>query len=189
MKENIKKILIGSFIFYSIVIVILMLFNYNNATIGIELSDSNENKEKLNNYKKQVQLLESNECTDIISELIAYYEKTSYDGIVNLKEMYNFVNENSFLSFFTKIKEGCSLSDVDIDKYNLPTKFISSSILQEHLYLNNRFQYEISLKDIWARDIADTYLVGTEYSISKKIQLEIIGNLIEIYNEREISYE
>lgn len=189
MKENIKKILIGSFIFYSIVIVILMIFNYNNATLEIELSDSNENIQELNNYKKKVNLLENNECTSIIRELITYYEKTSYNGIVNLKEMYDLAGKNSFLNFFTKIKEKCILSDEDIDKYNLPTKFISYQMPQEHLYQQNRFKFEISIKDIWARNIAETSLIGTEYNISKKIQLEIIDNLIEIYNERDISYE
>ena len=189
MKENIKKMIVGSFIFYCAIIVILMLFNYSNAIVEIELSDSVENIETLNNYKNQVQLLEQNKCTNIISELIDYYEKTSYDGMVNVKEMYDFASENVFLSFFSKIKEKCSLSDEDMDKYNLPVKFISYQMPQEHLYQKNMFQYELGLNDILMRNIAEPSLIGTEYNISKKIQLEIIDNLIEIYNEREISYE
>jgi hypothetical protein len=43
MKENIKNMIVGSFIFYVVTVVLLVLFNYNNVVVEIELRDSEKN--------------------------------------------------------------------------------------------------------------------------------------------------
>lgn len=189
MKENIKKMIVGSFIFYCTTIVILMLFNYNNAVVEILVSDTELNMQTLNNYKKQVQLLEKNECTEVISALIDYYEKFSYDTSVNLKEIYDYDMENGGLRFFSEAREKCNLSDDDIVEYDLIQKFMSYVISGEHFYQKYMFQYEISLKDIGTRRIGESALDNIDYSINQKTKLEIIDNLLEIYNERMVEHE
>ena len=183
MKEKLKFYLFASSIFYSITILLLIIFNISNSVTSIELFDSIENINKLNEYKKEVTLLEQNSCTNTINQMIDYYEQTSYNGKVNLKDIYNLGIEKSLLSFYIEIKENCDLTDKDIEKYNLPTKVLASSIQQDELLQNYYFQYELNLKDIFTRTVIEADISNTEYKISKNLQLEIIANLIELSNE------
>ena len=48
MKEKLKNYVFGISIFYSLMILILMIINITSATTSIELHDSEENKNKLN---------------------------------------------------------------------------------------------------------------------------------------------
>ena len=189
MKENIKKMVLGSFIFYVLAIAILMIFNYNNVVVEVDLSDSEASLEKLNKYKKQVQVLEKNDCTKVINDMIDYYEKTSFNGIVNVNEKYDYDMENGGLRFFSLAREKCNLKDDDIEKYNLPLRFMAYVIPIEHSYQEYMFQYEISLKDAWTRLIASAELDDVDYNINRHILLEIIDNLLEIYNERMAEHE
>ena len=121
--------------------------------------------------------------------MINYYERTSYNGVVKLKEMYDYNMENGGLRFFSPLREKCNLTDGDIKKYNLPLRFISYVIPIEHLYQEYMFQYEIGLKDVWTINISEASLDSVDYNINRNIQLEIISNLLEIYNERMVEYE
>ena len=51
MKENIKKILFIISIFYSVVLIVLMLFNMSNMVMSVDLHDTEDNKIKINEYK------------------------------------------------------------------------------------------------------------------------------------------
>ena len=76
MKEKIKNLLFSVSIFYSVLIVGLMIFTFSTMTDSVELYDNDDNKVKLNNYKEIVSNMEDNECTLVINDIIKYYEDT-----------------------------------------------------------------------------------------------------------------
>ena len=185
MKENLKKILFIISIFYSLVIIVLMLVTTSNLTYEIELYDNEENLKELESYKKELLSLNSNDCTKVIENIITYYENTSYNGKVNLKEMYNSNLEESFLSFYNEAKNNCNITDEDTNKYRLPNKFITASIQRDELYRPYMFQYELNIKDFYMRDIIEPDLPSMEYKINRESILEIISSLIEHVKEEK----
>lgn len=189
MKEKMKNILFSASIFYSVIIVGLMIFTFCTMTDSVELYDNNENKGRLNNYKEIVSNMEDNECTLVIKEIIKYYEDTSYNGKVNLKEMYDYDGENGLLSYYIKVKDACNLSDADEKEYDFPTKFLSSIMYREGIYQRYGFQYELKFTDMYLRDIAEASIYSTEYHISRKTILDIISSLIEISNKEVTNNE
>lgn len=179
MREKIKNILFVISVFYSLVIVVFTVIINSNLTSTIELHDSEDNREKLKEYKQQLTNLEQNSCTEIINEIISYYEVTSYDGEVSLRKMFEYDFDNSFLFYYLKVKESCNLDDNQVKKYNLPIKFITASIQSDELYQRYYFQYELHLNDM-TRLIIEPQLSSVEYQINRGMQLEIISSLIEI---------
>ena len=186
MKEKLKNYLFGISIFYSTIIILLITLNTITSTNTIELYDLKENKTKLNEYKNEISLLEQNSCTTTINQIINYYEKTSYNGEVDLKKFYNQGLEESILSLYMNAKENCNLTEDDIEYYNFPTKVLATTIWQEELLKNHYFQYELTFKDIFTRSIVEPEISNIEYKISKNLQLEIIRDLIEFTNKEEI---
>ena len=182
MKGKIKNMLFVISTFYSLVIVIFMVIISVNLINTIELHDSKENKEKINLYKQQLATLEQNSCTEVINEIITHYEATSYNGEVSLREMFEYDFDNSLLSYFLKIRENCNLDSNQEKKYNLPIKFITSSIQRDELYQRYYFQYELNINDI-TRLIIEPQLSGVEYQINRAMELEIISDLIKIAKE------
>ena len=180
MKGKIKNILFVISIFYSLVIVILMVITSNNLTSTVELHDSKENTSKLKEHKEQLSTLKQNSCTEVINKIIRHYEETSYNGEVSLREMFEYDFDNSLLSYYIEVKDNCNLDNNQEKKYNLPTKFITSSIQRDELYEKYYFQYELKLSDYSNRLIIEPLISNVEYQINRTIQLEIISNLIEI---------
>lgn len=186
MKDKIKYIIFITSIIYSLIVMFLLTFNTLSLVDDVELYDAEENIIKLNNYKQKVKLLENNNCTNEINKIINYYEKTSYNGRVNLKDMYNYSMENgTLLNHYIELKENCNLSESNIEKYNLSLKVMAASIQEDELYHKFYFQYEINIKDIFTRNIAEANLMNVEYRIKKGLELEIISNLIEIQKTEE----
>ena len=151
MKEKLKNYVFGISIFYSLMILILMIINITTATTSIELHDSEENKNKLNEYKKEIATLKQNDCTTTINKLINYYEATSYNGKIKLKDIYNI--EQGLLSYYGEMKENCNLTEEQLKKYNFPNKFITATIEQEEMFMKHYFQYELKFTDVLARTI------------------------------------
>ena len=180
MKEKLKNILFIVSSFYSMVVVIFMLIVSSNLSDTIELQDLEENKSKLNEYKQQLANLEQNSCTEVINKIIEQYEKTSYDGEVSLREMFEYDFDNSLLSYYIGVKDNCNLDSNQQEKYNLPIKFITASIQRDELYEKYYFQYELKLSDYSNRLIIEPLISNVEYQINRGMQLEIISNLIEI---------
>jgi len=181
MKEKIKNQVFAISIFYSVVILVLMISNITSAVTSIELYDSEENRNKLNEYKKEIATLNQNECTTTINKIVKYYENTSYNGKIELKDIYNI--EEGFLSYFGEMKDNCNLTDEQLKKYNLSNKFISSTIHQEEIFTKYYFQYELNFSDNLNRTIIEPTLYNIEYEISKNTQLEIISILLDISKE------
>lgn len=187
MKENIKNILFTISIFYSLVIIILMCVTTSNLVINVELHDSEENRIKLTEYKVELRSLPKNSCTDVIEEIIRHYEDTLYDGKVNLRKMYEYDTTNSILSYYNKAKDKCNISEEDEKKYNLSTKFITSSIQKDEMYQRYYFQYELRIIDYFNRLIIEPATTGIEYHINRTEELEIIKALIEISSMEDVN--
>ena len=88
MKKDIRTGLLFVSIFYVVAIVFLMIMNFCLSTSSIELHDSDENVKKIKELRREALALEVNKCSVVINDMITYYEKTSFDGDVNLKEKY-----------------------------------------------------------------------------------------------------
>jgi len=189
MKNKIKNILFSASIFYSVLIVGLMIFTFSTMTDSVELYDNDDNKVKLNNYKEIVSNMEDNECKKVINDIIKYYEDTSYNGSVNLKEMYDYDGNNGLLSYYFKVKDACNVSEVEEKEYDFPTKFISNIMYREVLYQKYYFQYELKFTDMYMRDIGEAQIHGTMYNASRNTLLDIISGLIEISSKEEIVNE
>lgn len=187
MKNNIRTGLLFISIFYVVSVCFLMIMNICLSTSKVELHDSDDNIEKLSLLKQEALLLESNSCTDIINKMINYYEDTSYDGYVNLKEMYDMEylkDDVGFLKYYVDLKEHCGVTEEDNDKYDFPNLVITSTIQREDLYQKYLYQYELGFKDLYFRLIAEPNLNNTEYLIRKRAELKIISNTIEMIKER-----
>ena len=189
MKEKIKNIILTISEYYAVVTVLLMIFKINNIVDTVELTDSKENINKLNEYKEKYALLDKNSCTKLIGDVITHYEDTSYNGKVKLKDMWDYDGNNGLLSYYLKIKETCNFDDKILEEYNLPSKFLTASIQRDELYQRFYFEYELGFVDVYMRDIAAATLSSVEYNINRKNELEIIESLIEIYSKGEIANE
>lgn len=189
MKEKIKKSLFVISIFYSTVIILLMFSTLKGMITKVELHDTDENRNILINYKKELEKFDKNQCVETINKIIKHYEDTSYDGEVNLKEMYEYDLENGIISYYSEVKDNCKISEEELNKYNLPTKFITVSIQRDEIYQQYYFQYELNLKDKPARMLSETGLLGIEYKINRDTELEIISSLIEIISKEDFANE
>lgn len=188
MRKNIRSGIFFISIFYIISICFLMIMNMGLSVSKIELYDSDENKEKLAELKEELLVLESNSCTTVIDEMIVYYEKTSYDGVVELKAMYDIENPDSmsFLNYYLKLKDNCNITDEDNEKYDFPNLFITSTIQNEAIYQRYLYQYELGLKDLYFRAIAEPNINNVEYLIRKRAEIKVISNAIEMVKERDL---
>lgn len=183
MKEKIKNTLFSVSIFYSVLIIGLMIFTVSTMNDSVEMHDSDDNKVKLKEYKEIISNLEDNECKDVINDIVKYYEDTSYNGSVNLKKMYDYDGKSGLLSYSVKAKDACNVSSDDEEKYSFSTKFLSSIMYRERLYQKYYFQYELKFTDMYMRDISEAQIHVTMYNASRKTILEIISGLIEISNK------
>lgn len=185
MKAYFKFFLFGCSIFYSIVIIILMSLSLYCSNSSVSLVVNKENDLVIENYKTEMGLLKDKACADVINSMIKYYEETAYNGEVNLRELYEYANTTSFLPLYVKARENCNITDEDNNKHNLPAEVLTIVMQQENLFQRYYYQYELSMKDIYTRYMIDPTFTPTEYNIRKKMELEVIGDLIEIVNEKE----
>lgn len=191
VKKNIRTGLLFVSIFYIVSVVGLMIVNFCLSTSNVELHDSDDNVKKIKELRQEALALEVNSCTIVINDMITYYEKTSYDGKVNLKEMYDmFYSENiSFLEYYLQIKEHCGLTDDEREKYDYPHLFMTAVIQNEAMLQRYLYQYELGFKDLYFRMIAEPNLNNTEYLIRKRAELKAISNVIEMVKERGVLSE
>ena len=191
VKKNIRTGLLFVSIFYIVSVVGLMIINFCLSKSNVELHDSDDNVKKIKELRQEALSLEVNSCTIVINDMITYYEKTSYDGKVNLKEMYDMLNsENiSFLDYYLQIKEHCGLTDAEREKYDYPHLFMTAVIQNEAMLQRYLYQYELGFKDLYFRMIAEPNLNNTEYLIRKRAELKAISNVIEMVKERGVLSE
>ena len=86
-KEKFKSIILNLSIFYMLVVSALVLFNIATAVSEIELNDSEENKAKIEELRLLNNSLKQDKCTEIINDMIDYYNDTSYNGSVKLNQL------------------------------------------------------------------------------------------------------
>lgn len=191
VKKNIRTGLLFVSIFYIVSVVCLMIMNFCLSTSNVELHDSDDNVKKIKELRQEALSLEVNSCTIVINDMITYYEKTSYDGKVNLKEMYDmFYSENiSFLEYYLQIKEHCGLTDAEREKYDYPHLFMTAVIQNEAMLQRYLYQYELGFKDLYFRMIAEPNLNNTGYLIRKSAELKAISNVIGMVKERGVLSE
>lgn len=191
VKKNIRTGLLFVSIFYIVSVVGLMIVNFCLSTSNVELHDSDDNVKKIKELRQEALALEVNKCSVVINDMINYYEKTSYDGEVNLKKMYEEVwnDDFSFLSYYSQIKEHCGLSDEERKKYDYPNLFINASIQNDEIYHRYLYQYELGFKDLYLRLIVEPNFNNIDYRIGKTAQVNVISNVIEMVKERGVLSE
>ena len=184
MKDNIKNTIFGISIVYSIVIIVLILINFLNSSVTIDLEDTYDNLKRLAELKTEVSNLKDSECKTAIKDFIEYYEKTSYDNNVNIKDMFHLANQESPISHYVKFSSSCDLKTHE-SNHSIADKTVEMALQQERIFIKNYFMYEIQIKDIFNRLFIEPSFYTQEYVISKRNQLEIIETLIELAKEVE----
>lgn len=179
MKKNIKELLLYGMIGYFSLVIILMIFNMFNMTKEISLNIKADNKTKFTELKERVNQLEESSCKNVLNDMVNTYETTNYYGTVSLNEVYDYYrNGQSFLQFYTQIKEKCNISDAAMEGYGLPNEMINSILYMEDIIPKYMFEYEINLKDNFIREIAESDSMNLKYNASKTSQLKIIEVLL-----------
>lgn len=178
MKENIKKYCFGISFLYVISITLLVIVNFLSVPKTIYLKDSEDNLEKFNKLKNEVNTLKESECKTIINDFIKYYEKTSYDDNVLIRDIYDIAMNESPISYYMKFTEKCDITDEEV-RHKLANNAVSSSLQLDRIFVKDYFKYEITLKDEFNRMIIEPSFYNQEYIISKYEQLEIIEILID----------
>jgi len=185
MKESIrKKILFFTLIYFGTVL-ILMLVNLKNASISFNFTY--EYSDVVKDLKVKANSLPINNCSNYIKDLIIFVEKTSFNKVTNLKDIYNEqVKENkSILSYYTKGIEACNVSDKDKNKLN--DLFTSAFTFGDAIFDKYYFAYELSIKDSF-RKLNESTLTGLYYKGKKNTEFSIIETYLEIA-KKEVSNE
>ena len=194
MKEKIKLMLLGAFIFYVIGIIGLIIYNGSKYNDTFYINNNPEFTKKITLYKQKLSKMENNSCKNSISKLISYYEKTNYSGNVKYSTINKLIFNNSknytlLSSNYESIKKACKLNDETIEKYNFDYLFLSGSIQFDEIIKDNNFAYELSFKDSSFRAIAEPNITNYEYTINRNATLTIISNLIEISTKDGVNNE
>ena len=72
MKEKIKEHLVVISILYGIIIILLMGITYFKMDTYVEFQEDEDFVEILNNYKKEIMLLEDTNCKSTLNKLVNY---------------------------------------------------------------------------------------------------------------------
>lgn len=191
MKEKIKLMVLGAFVFYVLGVIGLIIYNGLNYNDSFYINDNSKFDQRLNSYKQEVLNMEKNACTDSINNLISYYENTNFTGNVNYNDFYKLVfndetNNESLLSLYSDTMNACNLSDEIIEKYNFGLLFLGGSIQFDEIIQNYSYRYEIGLNDLIFRG-NDFSLANYEYNLNRNSILTIISNLIEISKDGDFN--
>lgn len=183
MKDKVKDGIFIISMFYSVVIVVLMFYAYFNTNNVLEIVTSDNDKayfdEQIKKYKDDLNSIESRECQNEISKLITYFEKTTYNGKVNLRDKY--FEDESFMTYVQDTFVKCNIPTEEQKTMGL--KAVNSSALFEGEIQKYRFQYEIRIPDIAMRKTIEPSMSNTAYSLSKYSELEFIKDAIELSKE------
>ena len=191
MKEKVKNILYGGSVIYSITVIVLMMISLLNSVTTLELSDNEERKSQINQYKQEILTMENKECATVINNMIDFYEKTSYAGEVKLKDIYNyFINDvGGYLLFYGEVRDNCNLKEEDMKDNYLPSKFVNISVGIDKLLNTYNFQYELTIKDYLTHQSMGIETLNVEYGIRKNNELEIISTIIKLSKEGDENNE
>lgn len=186
MKDKIKTMLFGAFIFYVVLIVGLIIYNGSSYEDSFEIpSDDSSRTQKLNLYKEKLSTMDNNACNVFIKKLIDYYEKTDIKGKIKYSDYYKQTVNNDgddyiLVNYYEDAKKSCNLTDKEIDEYNFNYLFLTGSIQIDEIMEKYYYNYEINLRDNFSRLIAEPLLYRYEYDINRDSTLIIIKDLIEI---------
>lgn len=175
MIEKIKEMLFWFIIFCSIILSCLAINTYLKSTSMLELSDTIENKEKIEILKEKLSLLEQTDCTKEIGRYIERYENTSFDGYATFGEIENH-------DFMVTGSNNCSTIKDFISKNSSLIAF-RLSYLRDVFLEEYKLQYEFKLDVFSGKEIylPDTKIV--EYRGVKNLELSLIEKLVEMESE------
>lgn len=180
MKDRIKDFLLKGLVYYSIFIVVLIIINMFNITSEIELNNKESNQEKLINIKERINNLEESSCKNVLTEMTNVHEQTNYNEKIKLSELYNqYWDGPSFLQFYEEINKKCNISEDEMKELNIPNHLINSILYMEDIAPKYMMQYEINLKDLYVREIAEADSIGLSYNTSKESELITIETVLD----------
>ena len=181
MKETLKKFIFITSIFYAVTIVLLMLYSYSTSTVLFKFTDSKENLKKLDEYKEELKTIEDSACKSTINDLIVHYEKTSYNGEVNLKDFY--FSDEGILKYAQSHFTNCELDEKE--KEELSNYYVTAMLQFEETINDIRFQYEIRIPDRYNRGVIQPILNNLRYRTNRNTILDLIDTSINILKESE----
>ena len=184
MKERVKELIFIISIVYSLFIIALMLYSFFTSHNIIELNDSSDNIELLNNYKESLKNIKESTCKSALNDLIAHYEKTSYNGEINFKNQVE--ASDGLLNHASSLLKSCNFDEET--RKSVVHNMLIASIQFEEVLQKFYFQYEIRIPDLNNRELSEPSLNVIRYSINRNSQLETIKLIID-YLKGEFEYE
>ena len=183
MYHRIKNIIFYFSISYMFLFSIFTFLTLINAKEEIEITSGDYYSSTIKSLKTEINKLNNSKCKDSINNLLNISENTIFQGTVNVKKLYNTVNNNgSMVNGYIKVKNNCNI-DPEIEN-KLSPYILNSSLTYENLIQKYMFQYEISIKDNDMRFIAESMTINNQLRTTKLQELDVIKKIVEVQNEK-----
>ena len=189
MKNKIKNSIFVISIAFVLAFLSIEIFNLVTYDDKVYLEDKESNLERLSEYKVKVSELEDSSCKTELEKFIKRYENSSYKGYVSLKDIYNFLESDTFVSYYQDFRNNCEITEEETKNHELVYNILDSMVTYEELFSDKRFPYEIRLYDRLTRDIVEPSLNVYRYDKIKRSELSFIKNVLDLLEEREENNE
>jgi len=186
--KRFKDLLLGLFIFGSIVIVLFIVLSFFNTKKYIEIEIDENTESKLIALKEKVSVLEDGECKVILNDYISKTEDGRFEGITKLSDLREYYMKFPIINYIGEVKDKCNITDEEIDEHALELKYLSFVVSSDVLFEKYAYSYELNLKDK-IRQVEEPYYENVLYSSIRKSQIEILNDYVKIINSREVAYE
>jgi hypothetical protein len=151
--KNIKNyILVASFTYIAIIVfLIINLFIFRRPYFKFTTS------EKINGKFDEI----SNEINNISDEqcknsLIDFMDSSVNDGLngkVRVRKLYDYILSENIIKYYSSINKSCNITEEELEKYDISSKFIIKLSLYDKLILTYFNQYELGFMDEATLDV------------------------------------
>lgn len=182
-KEEIKRRCYFGMIFFSIVIVFMSYLTISNIKSEIYIDRNETTESRLDNIKNEVALLRDGSCKDFLNEYITYIDKGYFEGVVKLKDIYNYYWNTPSVNYYEMGINNCAIDRDKLQTTQIPTKYITNMIAPDSLMDEYIFQYEFRLKDP-VRIIMEPNTFNITLVNIRNNQINILEDYVNIYKEK-----
>ena len=183
MKNKIKEFLLIISVFYGIVIVILMAITYFQMNDSIELETPQSFYTNMERYKKAADNIENENCKQEVNHLISGIEQFDLNGKTTAKDYFNRLFSSDRTTYrYEELLKACSISTEEAETKGLTHALLTSMIQRDEILRSYLFQYELSLKDFYARSVIEPNYQNVENTIKSQMEADAVRIVLEIVN-------
>lgn len=179
-KEEIKRRCYYGMIFFSIVIVFMSYLTLTNIKSEVYIERNVATEARLDNLKKEVELLREGSCKDFLNEYITYIDKGYFEGVVKLKDIYNYYWNTPSVNYYEMGINNCAIDRETLQNTQIPTKYVTNMVYPDYLLDEYIYQYEFRIKDP-VRLIMEPNTFNLTLNNMRNNQINILEDYINIY--------